>query len=136
MADKILYTGVDGNSYVELKGKAQSALSTTGASFTWVSSVSSGVKAQATQIQEIVGAIDTAYDAINLGCSSKYSTRNTAQYGYTNSNTSVCTSNLSSVNSSADPSNKSSNLSALYSTKNTTYYTIKNSGVYTTIGTA
>lgn len=131
MADKVKYTDTTNNlGYVELKGKAESALTTTGAPFIWNSVVTVGTKTYASHIQEIVNAINTAYDAINVGCSTNYSTQHGSKYGYSNSNTSVCTSNLSSVNSSANPSNLSSNLTAKNSTNNSTVHSSKNSSVY------
>lgn len=135
--DKILFSGVAGDSYSELKQQVQGALTATGGSFTWNSSPAVGSTILATLFTELRSAADTAHNLINTGCPTHNGTVNSSNLGYTSSaNTSVDASDMSSVcsgNCSGDQSQcsgeNSSNLSARKNPNNTTVNTARNSEV-------
>ena len=103
MANLIKYTGTEGDSYSEMKTKAQAALTKVGKSFTWSQVLSAGTQAKAAHITELINAFNTAYAAVVL------STTGNSGYGSCNTTTtsngySTCSSTTSgySGNNSSD----------------------------------
>lgn len=118
--DYIKYEDTNSKSYTELKQMAANALTTTGAAFVWSYVVAQDDVITASQMQEIVNAVDVAYDALNLGCTTHYSGRQSSNYGYGAQNSSVNTSYLNSVNTTVQSSQHTSNLTAQNAAKNVT----------------
>ena len=117
----VQYSGTNGISYKEVRDKVDAALSKVGKTFEWHTSEPQRFDLiTAQQIQDLIDAADTAYVAYANNCSSKNGANRTANDGYSAGNSSVYTSNLSTVYSGVNSGYCGSNLSALYSTKNVT----------------
>lgn len=113
--DLIMYTDTDNRSYTELKQLAIDALTITSQSFTWNYTVAQNDMITAAQMNEIINAVDKAYDATNTGCSSNDSGYNSSNLNYESGYYSANSSDLTSNNSTNDTV-CSSNLSAKHST--------------------
>ena len=123
MADKLNYTDTNGKSYTELKQKAIAALTTTSSSFTWNEIVNVGTKYKSSQINEIMSALDTAYDNVYLGCTNNYTSMKSSLYGY-GSCSYTCSANYSSDHTGNYTSHQS-NYTSCSSNYLTVYYSDK-----------
>lgn len=125
--DKILFNGntTTNLGYSQIKKAAQEVLTLTGTSFTWDQSVSQGSVITSDQVNEIVRAVDAAYNNMNTGCNAVNAAENISYCNHESSgDSSYCSSNKSSVKSNHNSSVcNSENSSANYG-KNTSVQNI------------
>lgn len=104
------YQGTDGKSYTEMKEKANRALTTVGRSWSWKSNVYAGSPALASHMEEIMTAIDYAYDGVASGCNSRNSSDDGDRWSDYSDNSSRRSSNYS-TNDSYSPASYGRNSS-------------------------